>query len=177
MPEIGDIRKGVETGHKGTGRYIWHACLGCGKERWISISDFRYNRRLKCHHCASLGNNWNWKGGRKEWNGYVFIHLQPDDFFYSMADRNGYVREHRLVIAKQIGRCLQLWEIVHHKNHIRNDNRIGNLQLVSDDRHKQITVLEVKIDRLLKGQDDLRKELRLLQFENKQLRENLCKEA
>ena len=53
---------------------------------------------------------------------------------------------------------------------IRDDNRIENLQLVSDDRHKQLTILETKIDRLTKKQDELMVEIRLLRFGNKQLR-------
>jgi len=94
--------------------------------------------------------NSHWSGGRYKERGYVFVKLPPNDFFYSMAKHDGYVLEHRLVVARGLGRCLHLWEVVHHKNHIRDDNRIDNLQLVSDDRHNQITILENYIKTLEK---------------------------
>ena len=90
-----------------------------------------------------------------------------------MCDCNGYVREHRLVVAQSLGRCLHSWEIVHHLNHDKRDNRLENLQLVTDDRHKQITILECKIDRLLVGQKELKEEIRLLRFQNNLLRDKV----
>ena len=90
-------------------------------------------------------DNANWRGGRMHHMGYVSIRVYPDDFFYPMASWNGYVREHRLVMAKHLGRNLSSWELIHHINGTKDDNRLENLQIVTDDEHKQITVLENKI--------------------------------
>jgi hypothetical protein len=40
--------------------------------------------------------------------------------------------EHRLVMEASLGRYLTADEQVHHRNHIRNDNQLKNLELMAD---------------------------------------------
>jgi len=173
-PEIDDIVRGHLIGHKNNNLNIFHACPVCKMPRWVSLRKGKPESD-KCNQCKWDGrlkeNHPLWVKNRTQYfQGYIQARLPSDNFFYPMADKRGWVFEHRLVMAKSLGRCLHDWEIVHHKNHIKDDNRIENLQLVSDDQHKSLTMMEMKIDRLLTKQDELMTEIKLLRFENKQLR-------
>jgi DNA-binding CsgD family transcriptional regulator len=71
-----------------------------------------------------------WKGGKtKTGQGYVQAWVAADDQMAAMRSRSGYILEHRLVVARAIGRPLDQRETVHHINGDRQDNRLENLQL------------------------------------------------
>jgi HNH endonuclease len=65
---------------------------------------------------------------RKGWRidrGYIFI-FEPT---HPNAHKDGYVAEHTRVMAELLGRPLERFEEVHHKNGLRSDNRPENLEL------------------------------------------------
>ena len=82
--------------------------------------------------------NPSWKGGLTiNANGYILFKVSEDCRFSSMKNKDGYIYMHRLVMAQNLGRCIESWEMIHHKGikypmdsvENRQDNRIENLEL------------------------------------------------
>lgn len=92
------------------------------KLRELGIMPRAQASRGSAHH--------SWTGGRRvRDSGYVEVKLPDDDPMAVMRTRSGYVLEHRLVMARKMGRPLLPDETPHHKNLIRTDNDPGNLEL------------------------------------------------
>lgn len=91
---------------------------------------------LSLAHLGKNSNNshYRWKGGKVTRNGYVYI-LSP---YHPSAKKDRYIKRARLIMEKHIGRFLTPYEIVHHINKIKNDDRIKNLQIVTRSEHNQI---------------------------------------
>ena len=62
-----------------------------------------------------------------------------------MARQDGYIMEHRLLMASHLGRMLTRTEVVHHKNHDPQDNTIENLELFANNsEHKKVEWQRIK---------------------------------
>ena len=72
-------------------------------------------------------DNARWKGGRCLHQGGKYILLLMPD--HPDADRHGYIREHRIVMERHLGRRLSRREVVHHIDGNGQNNSIENLHL------------------------------------------------
>lgn len=123
-------------------------CLSCGKEFQRQPSRAKYNNG---HHycsrpCADAARTGEksllWAGGRHmHADGYVLVNKAhvPEAFHSMLIHGNDRMLEHRLVMAMHLGRPLEPHEVVHHKNGVRDDNRIENLEMHSRHAHDGIT--------------------------------------
>lgn len=65
--------------------------------------------------------------------GYVIVRCPQ----YPASGSNGYALEHRLVMASSLQRPLLADEHVHHRNAIRSDNRLENLEPTTNSEHRK----------------------------------------
>ena len=148
---------GYDIGKNNRLHYLLLACQRCGVKRWVN----KYKRSRLCARCSHLEHGiqmvgkWtgeshgSWKGGRcRVKYGYILVWVSKPSPYDSMRTPRGYIPEHRLVMAKYLGRPLKSWEIVHHKNGIKDDNRLENLELLPKYAHDQQTKLEMEIAKL-----------------------------
>lgn len=89
-----------------------------------------------------------WRGGRMlDKDGYVLLSMPG----HPEANRHGYVREHRIVMARMIGRPLLPGEVVDHRNDVRSDNRPENLRLFASNGEHLSTTLTGRWSRASRG--------------------------
>ena len=135
MAQVREIRRGQEIGKTGGRKYQLRECPICGKERWVELRKGK-PRSIYCRICTTKTFcHPNPKLRHKDKQGYINVKLSPDDDFYSMVHNRGYVKEHRLVMARKLGRPLLKYEQVHHINGIKDYNTDENLLLLSPGNH------------------------------------------
>ena len=75
---------------------------------------------------ARPDRNYFWTGGLSvDKHGYL-LEKMPE---HPQATRSGYVRQHRLVVERELGRLLLRTEVVDHRNGDTSDNRMSNLRV------------------------------------------------
>ena len=107
-----------------------------GRAAWTTTSEQSFRQKM------SGPLNHAWRGGvtlRRSHGNYLgarYVRTPPD--MMPMSTKIGYIMEHRMVMARHLGRMLTRTEVVHHINHNPLDNRLENLMLFATNReHKQ----------------------------------------
>jgi hypothetical protein len=105
----------------------------CGYEPYSPHLSELANKNKILAHKGKRGMAW--KGGKiKDKFGYIQI-WKPE---HPNAKISGYIHEHRLVMSNFLNRPLESFEFIHHRNGIKDDNRIENLELLTKKIHRGV---------------------------------------
>lgn len=128
------IACGLYAKARGPRPHLWRItprpCLQCGKifrPKWSKTG-------LCSKRCAGLWSNRKKLGRYRTTKGYILVY-KPG---HPNAGATGYVMEHRLVMGASLGRPLGASEVVHHKNGVKDDNRLENLELMPKRKHDSL---------------------------------------
>jgi biotin operon repressor len=119
-PPIEEIRKLAEN---------WFSAAEIAIKLGYSLVHINKTART---HGISIPNRYH-PGHTTSASGYLMVR-RPDHPF---ANCKGYIMVHRLVMESHLGRILRPYEVVHHQNENRRDNRIENLLLMTKYDHKK----------------------------------------
>jgi len=131
------VSKSIESFYKSSrkrGFEFW--CKECKYTKYLLTSknkcfcgEEKHKNAKQCRKCMSKNYNGvghhSYKNGRHYSNGYIYL---LDNSHPNRNSKNR-IAEHIVVLENSIGRLLLPHENVHHKNGIRDDNRIENLEL------------------------------------------------
>lgn len=165
-------------------------CPQCDKERLVYKSNFRspkftalciacrFADHLRKMHERKLNRPLSERPITKRADGYLEVCLPPWHWCCPMSSKSRRsVMVHRLIMAEHLGRLLERKEIVHHKNGIRNDNRIENLELITPGSKHRTKYESGYAEGFKAGiavrDKGLEKQMRLLQWQIRELTKSL----
>jgi predicted Zn-ribbon and HTH transcriptional regulator len=122
-------------------------------------------------------NHYNWKGGKRTTDqGYIQVVCKGHH--RAIGRDHNYVFEHILVYERYHKCCILPNAIIHHKNGVRYDNRIDNLECMTRSTHRKIHTLDMSDRRCSKcGSNETyisRKNNRPIWYVDKITRDWLC---
>ncbi len=114
----------------------WIFRCDCGAEKPMVKGNVISRGTGSCGCLKKGSGNGNWKGGEiEDGHGRVLIYSpsHPNPSYCGT-----HVYRYRLVIEKSLGRYLDPKEIVHHINGDKRDDRLENLQVMSQSEHARL---------------------------------------
>jgi len=124
------LKKGKEVPSRKTG--VIKRCMQCTKE--IYVVNCKIKRKSFCNRECQ----YKYLKNKNSW-GFKKNNTSTKNNPYKRIFKNGkYIKEHRLIMENHIGRILKKEEYIHHINGDHSDNRIENLQIVSNSYHGHI---------------------------------------
>ena len=103
--------------------------LKSGRIEAIEDYDIRKYCSHKCFFNHNQGKNHpNWGGGIKH---------RPDGY---LRDNKTDKYLHRIIMEKHLGRKMKSTEVIHHKNGNPSDNKIKNLEVMSNSEHRKLHI-------------------------------------
>lgn len=108
------------------------ACSLCGSLENIAVKGSYPGRCRTCIYRYCRKSHKAQGGKAKDKSGYIRV---PGNYNHPRANRAHQVLEHHLVMEASLGRYLEKSEVVHHKNGIKDDNRLENLELLEKGEH------------------------------------------
>ena len=144
--------------NKINGRWVAEVpCPDCGLLHFVSHKNYysqqsgKHKLSFRCRHCGILQAARTRRNPKltKTNHGYIKLY-RPEN---PMADKRGEVYEHRLIMSEILGRPLEKWEHIHHKDNNRTNNSPDNLELVTSQQNqsmKDMIARIIKLEALLK---------------------------
>lgn len=120
---------GISLGTMRRIMYKYNIKIRSIKETWA----LRYSKDRSWALCGRTGRTVAPKG-------YIYINantFEPEEYelFKPMMKKGNQIFEHRVVMARHLGRPLDQKEVIHHKNGVKDDNRLENLEISNPKDH------------------------------------------
>lgn len=113
-------------------------CAWCNKLYEIHLCYYKRKQVHCCSHTCSTTLRNTGKFGDKHPAFKNAFQVDKDGYIRKHCSlRKRLVAEHRLVMEKHLGRLLKTTEVVHHKNHNKQDNRVCNLVVLNHAEHSR----------------------------------------